>query len=93
MPTWDATLSFKDFYHDDELSIAEKAEKVSNAIIAKFASILDSDTDDFDEDLDSLTTDFQNLSAYDKAEADHFDNIMSGLYDWADWNRVWIETQ
>ena len=93
MPTWDATLSFKDFYHDDELSIAEKAEKVSNAITAKFASILDSDKDNFDEDLDLLVRDFSNLSAYNKAEADHFDNIMSDLYDWADWNRVWIETQ
>ena len=93
MPTWDATLSFKDFYHDDELTIARKAEQVSNAIIAKFASILDSDKDNFDEDLDSLYLDFRSLSAYDKAEADHFDNIMSDLYDWADYNRVWIETQ
>jgi hypothetical protein len=93
MATWDTTLRLKDFYHDDELTIAQKAEKVSNALIAKFSTILDSDKDNFDEDLDSLVTDFQSLSAFDKVEANHFDNIMSDLYDWADWNRVWIETR
>jgi hypothetical protein len=93
MATWDATLNFKDFYHDDELSIAEKAERVSKAIIARFAKILDSDSDIFDEDLDSLVLDFSNLSAYGRAEASHFDNIMSDLYSWADYNRVWIETR
>jgi hypothetical protein len=93
MPTWDATLSFKDFYHDDELSIAEKAETASKTIIAKFASRLDSDKDNFDEDLDGIAADFQSISAYNKVETKHFDNIMSALYDWADWNRVWIETR
>jgi len=93
MPTWDATLSLKDFYHDDELSIAEKAEKVSNVIRAKFANVLDNDKDNFDEDLDSLAADFRRISAHDRVTANHFDNIMSDLYDWADWNRVWIETR
>jgi len=108
MANWKYTLSLKDFYHSDDLSINKKAEMVAERIEKTFPkNWFDFDSDSYKEEINEILDDFRWLSVdgdMRENDTDEFDNIMEDLYDWADqevepyrkWppNKMcWIETQ
>jgi hypothetical protein len=87
MNTWEHTLYFKDFYHNENFTISEKAEKV----IVLFQNLLNKNEtllDDWNADDILLAFD----EAKDDNDAETFDNAMAQLYDFADFHRIWIAT-
>lgn len=83
MSTWKETVRLADVFHDDALPLREKGETIVTRLRALRAEGVDLD---FDNTLEELT---------DAAEADDvgwFDQVWHAVYDWADAERVWIET-
>jgi len=89
---WKHTLDFSGFYKDDSIDIVEKGKKISVLIRRKFSSILDYESEDFDQELEDIVDVFESISGYDDVEpVEEFDDCMESLYNWADYNRIWIK--
>ena len=70
MANWKYKLNVSDFYHDDNLSIEEKGQRMVAAIKETFP--LDYELCDVIESFDVVD------------DVEEFDNIMSSFYDWCD---------
>jgi len=85
MATWIKTLNFSAWYHNDDIGIKQKAN-LAKAALEKLAKTPGKQWGD----------DFDLLDAIDQfAEAEDvesFDDGMRTLYDWADKERVWVNT-
>lgn len=77
MTNWQTYVDVSDVFHDDDLTIQAKAHAIS-ARMRKIPSYT------LWELLDELL---------DTADVEEFDEVWSYIYDWADENRVWIETR
>lgn len=94
MPTWNHTVNFTHFWRNDDISIQAKGVLAAKElrrlmkhsfegdwelleIIEMFSCILLAE--DMEDDFEFTPT-------------DDFDSRMFDLYEWADYNRVWIET-
>lgn len=81
MRHWQRHLRVGDVFHDDALSVEEKAETIGKRFKTLFPG--DSDVAEFADEL------------YDAAKSDGvegFDEVWESIYDWADRNDLWIET-
>lgn len=78
---WDHTVKIADVFHDDDLAFDVKRD----LIVARFARLKQKFPEDWDLELllDELS---------DTTGDEEFDDVWESLYDWADDNRVWIET-
>ena len=84
MNKWRYTVKVGDVFHDDGLSLPEKGEAIVNRLrAAPFYS-------DDDYDLQGLVEELEDAAKED--DESWFDLVWGGLYDWADANRVWIDT-
>lgn len=78
MPEWKKHVDVSQWFHDDALSVADKAKAITDHLRP-----LIGDDEDAAELLDELAH---------QDDADEFDYVWNDLYDWADANRVWINT-
>ena len=87
-PKWRLTLDVKDFYHDDDVPLEEKAEMMCTRLNARIVP------DHRDFSYHEVYEAFEDLSLADSGELEtsDFDEAMSMLYDWADAERVWVVT-
>lgn len=90
MVHWQGKLTVKDCFHDDALSIPQKADIISKRLLGKIEEWRGNGSFDEDE-CDELMYLAQDLK--DSHDADEFDEIWEQIYDWADHGRrLWIET-
>ncbi len=88
-PTWEYALDFHNFYHDDNLTIGEKAKKIYT-ILSKFYKKYENLEAFSGTELDDIINEFEeNIELNDVAS---FDIAMYNLYDFADSKRIWIKT-
>ena len=79
---WDYKLDVSDVFHDDDLTLEQKRDKIVARI--KAAPFFDPDDLELDELVDEL-------SQVD--DEPYFDLVWNAFYDWCDiGKRVWIET-
>jgi thiamine pyrophosphate-dependent acetolactate synthase large subunit-like protein len=93
MPHWKSRIKLSHFYHAD-IPICDKAKRVARELM-RFAKRQESLPPERQLDYQSaedLAFDFEMLSKDEYTTADDFDVFMSELYDWADVERVWIDT-
>jgi putative heme iron utilization protein len=87
MAKWKYKVEIGKEWNDESLSIAKKIdviiERVQNAVPAALVE----DIEDEIQELRNLQVEFG-----DDIEGEDFDDIWSSIYDWADANRVWINT-
>lgn len=102
LPMWDRTINIKDIIHRDrDNETPEHAAAVANEIAALIrskipAAWLDDRSDDFDEELFEIVDGMEALTPNSYADdpsysvLEDLNNMLSGLYDWADIKRVWL---
>lgn len=81
---WRYFLRLEEFYHDDSLSVQEKAMKVSeklDRLTVKVPEWVKPILEDIAYEFTQITT------------VEAFDDVMSRLYDTADSSDIWITTQ
>lgn len=82
MANWDFKLELKDVFHNEDLSFEEKRDEIVDRInSAPFMDEDDGELVDIVEELAGTET------------IPEFDRAWSWFYDWADFARVWVETQ
>lgn len=79
MTRWMETVDLSLVWHDDALSLADKARYIAGQLNA--CALVDSDLEDLTDEL---------MDAAREGDDEWFDSVWSGIYDWADDNRVWI---
>ena len=79
---WKHKVDVSDIFHNDDLTLSEKA----HAIAARLARFTGDDDTMLDEMLEEL------CDAGHEGDVRWFDDVWSGIYDWADDERVWIDT-
>ena len=82
MNRWKHKVDVSDVFHDDDLTLGEKAQTIATRL-ARF-------TGDDDTMLDELLEEL--CDAGHEGDVRWFDSTWSGIYDWADSERVWITT-
>ena len=93
MTHWKSRIELSHFYHAN-IPICDKAKRVSRELL-RFVERQEGLPPVRQLDYmtaEELACDFQRLSEDEDTTADDFDVIMSDLYDWADFERVWINT-
>lgn len=86
--TWTYTLDLSDFYHNDSLTLCEKASKIAARIeVSPFYR-----GEDWDFAIQDVVEEFSDFARFGSSTA-IFDDIMNGLYDYADTHRVWVKTR
>ncbi|MFX0139128.1 MAG: hypothetical protein ACFFDN_36135 [Candidatus Hodarchaeota archaeon] len=93
MNKWKHILDFKYFWDSDSLSVKEKADLAIKEL-DKLLKHFKNDEDAFYE-LEEIIEDFKNVSGDGTSEftiTEDFDSRMYDLYNWADYNRVWVKT-
>ncbi|MCK5603728.1 hypothetical protein KAR91_17710 [Candidatus Pacearchaeota archaeon] len=95
MTNWKHTLRFEQWYHDDDISIKEKAELAAKELKITMKLFRFKD----DDDLEEIIENFEGVSGDGEQEEtteftirEDFNARMSELYDWADNNSVWVST-
>lgn len=83
MAVWLKTVRVGDFFHDEEMSL----EKKTKLIVARFYQVV---PENDDADLDALLDEL--IDAGRAEDGRWVDETWHYVYDWADDNRVWIET-
>lgn len=81
MNPWRTKINVSDVFHNDELTLAQKASSIANRLRAKFPA---------DDELDDLLFELEEAGEHNSTS--YFDAVWDGVYDWADAKRVWIET-
>ena len=86
MAKWNYTIDFSDFYHSETMTVEDKGKQIAARLEAMFAKSLNGlDEDNFDPELEEIIYQFQNITGYDDVSpVEEFDEIMEGLYNWAD---------
>ena len=101
MSKWKSNINFKGFYHNDDLSIAEKGIHAAAAIQRVLSSILETidetDREFIDFEIQDLIERFENVTGIEDEDfsvtpTEEFDEIMTELYDLADKHKIWIIT-
>lgn len=82
MSRWKHKVDVSDVFHNDTLTLSEKSQVIA-ARLARF-------TADDDTWLDELLEEL--CDAGHEGDMTWFDATWSGIYDWADSERVWIDT-
>lgn len=102
LPIWDRTINIKDIIHRDKTNeTPEHAAAVANEIAALIRAHvpptwLDDRSDDFDEELFEIVDGMETLTPNSYADdpsysvLEDLNNMLTGLYDWADIKRVWL---
>lgn len=80
MTNWKYTVNFKDWWNSD-IDISEKGELAAKELkkLTKYF--------DFNHELNDIIDDFKNCT-----NEQNFNSIMYQLYDWSDYNSIWIKT-
>lgn len=81
---WKYKLRVGDVFHDDEKSLAEKGQVIAARI--KAAPFWEGNRDELEPLVDEL------VDAADAEDEHWFDLVWDAFYDWADAERVWVET-
>jgi hypothetical protein len=89
MPTnvWNHTLDLSAFYHDDSLTIREKAQRVVDTI--KRQAWYESE---WTFEIEDVVEEFEDFARVGDSVA-LFDKIMDDLYDFANGERIWVKTR
>jgi hypothetical protein len=100
MKPWKYKLSIKHLLTDEETpeAIANASLGIAKELKGVFPQWLDWDSGGYDIDLETMVDYFSNndLEAvqYDLEQGynplENFNGYLSDLYDWADYNRVWL---
>ena len=77
---WKHHLRIKDIWRDDDLSWETKRD----AVVAKIKKLPHYQSDDELIEIVEMLEEATFIS--------EFDEVWDQFYDWADWNRVWVET-
>jgi hypothetical protein len=86
--TWTYTLDLSDFYHDDALTLAEKANKIAGRIeVSSFFR-----GQDWSFAIQDVLEEFSDFAKFGSS-AEIFDRIMRDLYAYADDVRIWVKTR
>lgn len=94
LPSWAATLRLKDFYHNDLLTFEEKREKIVFRI-KQLALYKAAERTIEDPSLKGWRDAKRFLGLIKElagSDAEDFDELFGQFYDWADVNRIWVET-
>lgn len=90
MVHWQCKLNVKDLFHNEGLTVEQKAQQISERLLGKIeewrgnGSLQDYECDDIRD----LAIDLK-----DAKDAEEFDDIWEGIYEWADYgHRLWIAT-
>lgn len=87
MANWKQKLDFSGFYKNDEFTIVQKAEKVAGLLLTLKIN------DDAKEELEGIIERFNEVQYVDADDQiEDFDDCMAELYDFADSERIWINT-
>lgn len=81
MPEWFGTLKLSDVFQDEDTPFPERREEIVRRIRA--ASFFDEDDYELVEITESLSS---------ASDTQDFDDQWELFYNWADYNRVWVET-
>lgn len=81
MANWKHTLKLADIFHDDNLPFEQMRDETVRRI--KAAKFYDSDDYTLFSIVDELA---------DTDDVPYFDDVWAMFYDWADGERVWVET-
>ena len=88
MTSWRKTINIKDLLTDDDSD--EYARFVARTIAGRLQAQID---DLMDIPLELLIDDFYDCGDVDSgATRDDVNELLSRLYDWADYNRIWLGT-
>jgi len=95
MGKWIYKMNFKDIwdaYDNDEMEFSEFVTKFVQKLKHHYEELQSKNIVDEDELslLDTIIDEFQYAGVMGEND---FDDILSDLYNWADYNRVWIATQ
>jgi hypothetical protein len=98
MTQWVVTIKLP-FFNDDTVSIQEKAKRIATKLRDAFGltdvdiDIMDiDDADDINELVDVIYN-LERVATFNDVQAyDEIDDVLDSMYNWADDNRVWIDT-
>ena len=81
---WNHKLDVSSFFHDDDLTITEKGEKISELVKSStwFEGLY------YKDDLEGLLEELSEVE-----DADDFDVLWDQMYDIFDAERVWVQTR
>ena len=88
MRNWKYKINVANFYHDDELTIKQKAKKMKLVINSFIEHNIKDEYSEIYVNGQYLAMDFSDVKC-----VENFDDVMERLYDWSDENGVWIETR
>lgn len=89
MARWNKTIDFKSFWHDEDLSLSQKADKIADQLYAFYKA----NPEYYNvASIDAIADDFKAYAQRDDDDPDAIDDILDDMYDWADGNSVWIAT-
>lgn len=88
MSEWIYRLNLSDIYHSDVLSLSDKARIIANRI--ERAPFFEKA---WTFSLSDVVDQFRDLASDKRDDVEEFDEIMHGLYDYADAARVWVITR
>jgi hypothetical protein len=82
MPSWKCTLRLADIFHSEAHSFTNRRD----IIVKRIKALPIYDEDDF-----AIWEIVENLA--ETEDVDQFNGWWNEFYDWADSNRVWVETR
>lgn len=85
MAEWKHTLYIGDVFHNDEMDLSAKGQVIVDRI--QNSSFWHSEDDG---DLEQIVEELEDAAKEDDER--WFNYVWSAFYDWADANRVWIDT-
>lgn len=92
MGRWNHTLKIGDFYHNEALTLGEISGRMEQALRMKFPMRGDEEFLDIVDGFGNIRCDKLPCDPGADDALEEFNSLMSDLYDWADDNRVWIDT-
>lgn len=85
MAHWRHKLKVEHIMSNDALTPDQKGEQMAELLTVKLARYLDISTDDYEDELADIVDAFSGITGYDNTTPQQeLDNVMTGLYDWAD---------
>lgn len=94
MRNWKHLVNIKQFLHNFDANtdrVCDLALEVRKELLAKLpAEWLSYDSDMCDHTFMEIMETLEDMSTDQDVEADDFDYVLNDLYDWADYNRVWL---
>jgi hypothetical protein len=82
---WRHTLDVSGFFHDDSISIVDKAHRIG-AMIRDAVWFVEGD-----DGLEEITEMFCDMEPGED-DAEFFDDWWTSFYDWCDEARIWVKT-